>query len=161
MSLKPVESLDIADLEANPVWQFESDDASGETLVRPVKNIPVEKLAGKLVGTEIRFANGAKAWALVGNIDAEKPRLTEHFLTLSIERDGAWFHLARYHDVDFADRGPDALSQFLGLQVDEVFPISVDVRPYAKGNPAALASVVRKEPRERLSRAEIIALAVP
>jgi len=161
MSLKHIELLDIADLEANPVWEFANDDASGETLVRSVKQIPAKNLDGKLVGTKIRLANGATTWALVGNIDTEKPRLNEHFLTLSIERDGEWFHLARYHDLDFAIRGPEALSRFLGLPVDEVFPISVDVRPYSEGNPAALANVIQKEPRERLSSAEIITLAVP
>jgi hypothetical protein len=160
-SLKPLESLTVADLAANPVWQYTNRDGAGETFVRAVKKIPLKNLTGKVIGTQVRFANGSQAWALIGNIDVGNPRLTEHFLTLSIERDGSWFALARYHDDDFAERYPEALSQFLGLQVDEVFPISFDVRGYAQGDPAALAGSVRKEPRERLSRADIIAMAVP
>jgi hypothetical protein len=160
-NLKPIESLAVADLVANPVWQYTNRDGAGETFVRAVKKIPVKNLTGKVIGTQVRFANGSQGWALIGNIDASNPRLTEHFLTLSIERGGRWFALARYHDYDFADRGPEALSRFLGLQVDDVFPISFDVRKYAQGDPAALAGSVRKEPRERLSRAEIIAMAVP
>ena len=32
----------------------------------------------------------------VGNIDLTSTRRTQHFLTLSIESEGRWFHLARY-----------------------------------------------------------------
>lgn len=158
---KPIEWLKVADLEANPVWQYTSDEDAGETLVRPIKRIPVKSLTGKVIGTQVRFANGMQAWALIGNIDPQNPRLTEHLLTLSIEYDGRWFALARYHDFDYAERGPEALARFLGLLIDDVFPIAFDVGECAQGDPDALAGSVRKEPRERLSRAEIIALAVP
>ena len=118
-------------------------------------------LTGKVVGTQVTLANGQHAWALIGNIDATNARLTEHFLTLSIERGGCWFTLARYHDFGYTENGPDALAHFLVLPVDAVFPISYDVRQYAKGDAATLSGQIRKEPRERLSRAEIIAKAVP
>ena|SRR5437762_11709110 len=159
--VKPVESLTAADLKIAPVWQYTNRDGAGETMVRAVKIIPVKNLTGKLIGTQVRLANGTQTWALVGNIDPHDPRLTEHFLTLSLEHAGQWFSLARYHDFDYADRGPETLSRFLGLTVDEVFPISFDVQPYAEGEPAALKGSVLKEPRERLSRAEIIAMAAP
>ncbi|WP_321474945.1 hypothetical protein [uncultured Paludibaculum sp.] len=158
---KPIELLTVADLTATPVWQYTNRDRTGETTVRGVKRIPVKKLSGKVIATLICLANGTQAWALIGNIDPLHPRLAEHFLTLSIEHRGKWFHLARYHDFDYADRGPEALSQFLGVAVDEIFPISFDVREYAWGDPASLQGCVRKEPRERLTREEIIALAVP
>jgi hypothetical protein len=92
--------------------------------------------------------------ALIGNYNVTNPRDTQHFLTLSIERGGEWFHLARYHDVDFTDRGPEALARFLGLHVDDVFPISVDVRRYVRGDPKALIAIVLKEPQERLTEEE-------
>lgn len=123
--------------------------------------LPVATLVGKLVGTEVMLANGESAWALVGNVDPTNVRMTEHFLTLSIERDGRWFTLARYHDIDYAEKGPDALARFLGLPVDAVFPIRYDIRRFVKGEIDALNGTISKEPRERLSRAEIIALAVP
>jgi len=62
----------------------------------------------------------------------------------SIEHAGKWFDLAR----------------FLGLAVDEIFPISFDLRPYVEGDPAVLQGSVLREPRERLSRDEIIAMAL-
>ena len=160
-NLKPIASLTAADLLINPVWQYSNRDETDETLVHALEEIPVKSMTGKVVGTQVRFANGNHAWALIGNIDADNPQLTDHFLTISIERDGKWFALARYHDFDYSDRGPEALSRFLGLQIDDVFPISFDVRRYAQGAPAALAGNVLKEPREKLSRPDIIALAVP
>jgi hypothetical protein len=114
-----------------------------------------------IVGTEVRLANGNRVWALVGNVDTTNARLTEHFLTLSVERNGRWFALARYHDFDHTERGPEALANFLDLGIDEVFPIAFDLRAYAQGDGEALCGIVRREPRERLSHAEIIAMAVP
>lgn len=160
-STKPVESLTVADLMAVAVWQYVNHDRAGETMVRAVRTIPVKKLSGKIIGAEVDLANGARTWALIGNVDPNNPRLTEHFLALSIEHRGEWFALARYHDFDYADRGPEALSRFLRLPVDEIFPIFFDVRKYAEGDSASLTGYIQKEPRQRLSRAEIIALAVP
>lgn len=159
-NMKPVSSLEVADLKAHSVWQFVNRDRD-ETLVRPVKRLPVAVLTGKLAATQVQLANGTFVWALIGNVDGSNARLTEHFITLSVFRDGRWFTLSRYHDFDYAEQGPEALANFLGLPVDEVFPIAYDIRACAKGDPAALAGKIYKAPRERLSRAEIIALAVP
>ena len=101
-----------------------------------------------------------EVWGLLGNFDVKHPRATQHFLTLSIERGGKWFYLARYLDFDFASHGPEALACFLGLGVDDVFPITVDVRRYVRGDPAALTAIVLKEPQERLTHAELLAMSV-
>ena len=69
--------------------------------------------------------------------------------------------LSRYFDVDYSENGPEALARFLGLDVDEVFPISYDITRYADGNRASLVGSILKEPREKLTRAQLIALAVP
>jgi len=158
---KRVEELQVSDLIANPVWQYVNSDILGETLVRPVKRIPVTSLTGKLVGTEVPLANGIFVWALVGNVDASNPRLTEHFLTVSFERDGKWFTLSRYHDFDYATQGPEALADFLKLDTNLMFPITYDISRYAKGVLSSLSGKILKEPREKLTRSEIIALAVP
>jgi hypothetical protein len=155
---KPVDALTIADLQTYPVWQYTSSDDPDETYVRPLKRVPVAKLDGKLIGTEVTLANGQQAWAIIGNVDPMKPRRTQHFITLSIERRGEWFHLARYHDYDAKTRGPKALAEFLNLPVDEVFPISYDIQRYGKGDPAALCGEIPKKPQERLSRSEVIGL---
>ena len=42
MKTKPVESLQVSDFVAHPVWEFVNDDALGETAVRPVQKLPVE-----------------------------------------------------------------------------------------------------------------------
>jgi hypothetical protein len=159
--MKPIESLLPADLATSPVWRFVSSAGSDETWVQPVRRLPVSSLSGKMVATEVTLANGKRVWALIGNVDVNDPRLTQHFLTLSIERDGRWFRLARYHDHDYSTHGPEALASFLALPVDVVFPIAYDVRQYSRGKPAALAGEVHKEPRERLTRSQLIALAVP
>jgi hypothetical protein len=159
--LKPASSITVADLQAHPVWQFTGQDGPDETFVRAVKSLPVRDLCGKIVGTQVRLAKGDQVWALIGNVDVKSARMTEHFLTLSIEANGEWFFLARYHDFDYAERGPKALARFLDLPVEEVFPIAFDIRAYAHGDPLALCGSIQQEPRERLTRAEIIAMAVP
>jgi hypothetical protein len=157
-NIKPAESLTVADFQAHPVWEFLNDDEIGETMVQPVEKLPVESLDNRLIGTQVRLANGSQVWALIGNFDVTNPRAIQHFLTLSIERSGKWFRLARYHDIGFPARGPEELARSLHLGVDDVFPISVDVRRYVRGDPAALTPIVLKEPREKLTRAELMAL---
>jgi hypothetical protein len=158
---RPVESLQVADLEMHPVWQFALAERADDTAVRSVKRLPVSTLAGKIVGTRLRLANGEYQWGIVSNLDAKNPEMNEHFLVLSIERNGRWFHLARYFDSDYGVRGPQALARFLGFPADDVFPISYDVRKCVKGHPATLAGSILREPRVRLTRAQLIGMAVP
>ncbi|MCH8622563.1 hypothetical protein [Undibacterium sp. TS12] len=159
---KPVELLTIADLKKYPVWQYtNSHEKIGETVVRAIKRMPVKSLTGKLVGTKVRFANGADTWALIGNVDASNAQLTQHFLTLSIFKDDKWFTLARYHDIERERFGPEALEIFIGLTVNQIFPITYDISRYCVGDLKALIGVIEKEPKEKLTRAEIIALPVP
>lgn len=108
-NIKPVESLTVADFRTHPVWVYLNDDEIGETMTRPVEKLPVETLDNRIVGTQVRLANGLQVWAIIGNVDVTNPRATQHFLTLSIERGGKWFYLARYHDIRFASEGPEAL----------------------------------------------------
>src|SRR5262245_24907025 len=92
---KPAGLLRVADLALNPVWRFVGSDSPDETFVRPVARIPVADLAGKLVGTRVLLANKRQVWAMIGNVHSNNPRLTEQFITLSIEHNDDWFHLAR------------------------------------------------------------------
>jgi hypothetical protein len=157
-NIKPVEALTVADLQAHPVWEYLNDVDIGYTTMRPVEKLPVKSLDNRLVGAQVRLANGSRVWALIGNFNVTSPRDTEHFLTLSIERGGKWFYLARYHDIGFPAEGPEALARFLSLHVDDVFPITVDVRRYVHGDPKALIAIVLKEPREKLTYEERMAL---
>jgi hypothetical protein len=160
LEAKRVEELTVEDLRRFPVWKFVKGEALGETVLRPIETLPAQNLAGCVVGTEVRLANGATAWALIGNVDVTNPRLTRHVLTLSVFRDGRRFTMARHHDVDVGTRGPQALADFLGLEIDDVFPISYDLRAHCVGDPDAVAGTIEKEPRERLTREQVRALAV-
>jgi hypothetical protein len=159
-STKRIEDLTVSDLEGSPVWQYTNSDRAGETAVKPVKKLPLKSLTGKIFGIQVKLHNGEVAWALISNVDATNARLTEHFLTLSLQTNSKWVTLARYHDPDYLENGPEALARYLERDVDEVFPISYDLTPYAVGEKASLSGQVLKQPRERLARSEIIALAV-
>jgi hypothetical protein len=160
-SIRLISSLRVSDLEKYPVWRFANSDETDDTAIQPVKRLPVSTLTGKFVGTRVRLASGDCLWGIVGNFDAKNVEMNEHFVTISIERKGRWFHLARYHDADYAERGPQALARFLGLAIEDIFPISYDVRRFVKGNAAGLTGSISKEPRVRFTRAQIIAMAVP
>jgi hypothetical protein len=154
VNTKLIEELKIADLELNPVWEFANDDSTGETRVFSVTAIPVSNLSGRIVGTKVQLANRQDVWALIGNVSAQKPHKTSHFLTLTVWRDNKRFHLARYFDFDYQERGPAALADFLGLRVDDVFPIAYDMREFVRGDPSSLAGEISEEPKKRLTRDE-------
>jgi hypothetical protein len=157
--IKFVEDLSVADLKRYPVWEYLNDDEIGETAVRPVKELPAKSLSCSVVGTQIQLANHALVWALIGNVDSNDPRRTQQFLVLSVFQE-RWFHLARYFDFDFNERGPHGLADFLRLPVNDVFPITYDLRPFSIGERAALTGTIEIEPQERLTRSELLALSL-
>ena len=158
--MKTINSLQIQDLEAHAVWRYNGSNPEGEPLVRPVKSLPVANLQNKIVGTRVSLANGLNVWALVENADSSNPTMNEHFLTLSVPQRDSWFPLARYHDFDYADRGPNALARVLNLDLNQVFPIAYDLRAYSKGNPAALAGTIVSEQDQRLSKSQLMDLVI-
>src|SRR5262245_18919500 len=127
--VKAVDSLTPVDFEGHRVWEYRRGRGGVDTYVRQVKRTPVTNLTGRRVATRQDLANGDRRWALVGNVDPTNPRLNKHFVTISIEDSGRWFHLARYHDHDYAARGPSQLARFLRLSQEAVFPIRYDLRP--------------------------------
>jgi hypothetical protein len=147
---KAAEKLTVEDIAKYSVWRFVNNDALGETLVTPVKKLPATDISGKLVGTAVRLANGAMVWAILGNISPRHKQKTQHFITISVERDGSWFHLARYFDPLRDQYGPMSLANFLGLSIDEVFPIAYDIRGVAEGPADVLSGSIAAEPAERL-----------
>ena len=119
-----------------------------------------DSLVSRIAATQVALHNGRRLWATLGNVDLSAPRSTRHFLTLSLYIDNTWFHVARYHDFDAEERGPVALARRLGMQLSDVFPIDYDLSHVAVGNADVVRGAVLAEPSERLSRAELIALAV-
>ena len=121
------------------MWEFVSGDLAGDTLVRPVAQLPVMDWTAESAGREVALASGMLVWSLLGNIDVNNPRSTEHFLSLSIFGARECFYLLRYHDLGYATNGPAQLAAFLGLNVDEVFPIQYDVSAYLAATPPRFA----------------------
>lgn len=95
---------------------------------------------------------------MIGNIDLDSIEKTEAFVGISIIRDGEWFHLARYFDVALDTYGPEKLAEFLGLSIDEVFPISYDIGSLAVGDERALKGSIPAEPDKRFTKEEIMTL---
>ena len=145
MKIKSVTNLSIQDLESTSIWQYINDD-SNELALKPLKTIPVKNLTGKIVATQVKLVNGSLFWGLIGNIDTTNQKLTEHFLTFSIYNNGKWFSLARYHDSNYDTNGPKALSNFLDLPKDSIFPIHYDILNTVIEHPAFLEGLIQKEP---------------
>ncbi|HBO45080.1 MAG TPA: hypothetical protein DD670_14355 [Planctomycetaceae bacterium] len=154
--MKRVEDVTVADFAMHPVWEY----VGGEPVLVPVTDLPVDSLQNRIVGVQVHLANGACAWASLCNISLRHPRSTGHFLTVSIEKDGAWFHLARYHDVDYDQRGPNQLAEFLGLPISSIFPIEYDLTGLVDVDSVLVKGAIPLQPQERLSEDELIQLAL-
>src|SRR6059036_2659560 len=84
-----------------------------ETYMRPVEELPVDSLSGRLASAHLTLAKGDRLLALLGNIDLSDPVRTEHFLTITVfSPSGERFDLDRYHDIDYASHDPAALATF-------------------------------------------------
>ena len=152
---KPIAQLRPADFQQFPIWTFEGS-GDEDRLLRPVTKWPVADLSGSVAGSEVTLANGAKAFAMFGNVFPDDPRSTRHLLTLSVAMpDGTWFNLARYFEPTVRIFGPTHLARALGGSVDAVFPISYDLRKLLVGDEAALHGTILAEPQERLTLDEI------
>jgi hypothetical protein len=84
-------------------------------------------------------------------------RQTEQFLSASVEKDGKWLHLGRYFDPPSVRFNPEKVAEFLGMKVDDVFPISYDLRPHVIGNAPPVFGTIVKDP-QRLTKEERSAL---
>ena len=165
--MKAVHKLVPSDLASHRVWEFADDikaelpDETDETYMRPVEELPVDSLSGRLASVLLTLANGHRLLAILGNIDLADPVSTEQFLTLTVfHPSGERFNLARYHDVDYERRGPVALAAFLGMPLEEVFPIGYDISDIALGHADCLSRSVPAVPPSRLSKDALIELAV-
>lgn len=161
MKSRALESIPLAELLDYGVWEFDSEAGDhDETWVYPIAGSPVDDLANRVVALRVTLADSTVLTALLGNISLLDIHKTEQFLDLSIERDGEWFHLARYFDCDYQRRGPEALAAFLNRTTSQVFPISYDLAKWARGLPIVVKGQIFVAPAERLTEDELIALAL-
>lgn len=160
-NIKPMENLQIGDFEKHPVWEYINDDELGESMAKPVVQIPVNNMSGRVCGTKVKMANGNTIWAALSNLSVDNEFRNKYLLSVSLFVGNQIFHLARYHDVEYDRCGPNALSKLLGFQVKEVFPISYNLRGVVhNGSGDPVKGQVLDAPVHRLSRIEIIDLAV-
>ncbi len=161
MTAKPVADLTAEDLARSPVWEYDLDGETrpgrDETWVVPVPDLPVTNLSNRVVGVALRLG-GLEVVGLLGNIDIDDPVATREFATLSVWRDGAWFHLARYFDIDRERRRPEHFAEFLSLRVGEVFPVRYDLSGIVVGHPEVVQGRIDVEPEVRLSSSQRMAL---
>ena len=161
--MKPSDQLSPPDFTEHCVWEF-ADDMEGElpdeTYMRPVAESPVTSLAGRVVGAQLTLANGQRVFGVLGNIDLADPASTEHFLTVTVFHRGERFDLARYHDADYERRNAGALAAFLVLPVGSVFPIRYDITGVAVGESDCLRRSIPASPVSRLSKEDLIGLAL-
>jgi len=164
MFTKMAGQLSPLDFTVHRVWEYVQDSESelpDETFMRPVMESPVSSLSGRLVGAQLTLANAQVVFGILGNIDLADPIRTEHFVTVTVFHPlGARFDLARYHDVDHAQRDSRALAAFLGIAVDSVFPIRYDIADVAVGNLDCQRGQILANPMTRLSQDELIELAL-
>lgn len=153
---KPVNELTLANLKRYPVWKFDFSNEGkygrDETWAKPVKKLPVTDLSNCIIGTPVKFANGVKVFAQLGNIDLQHPRKTQQFLVIDLHiADDDWFSLARYFDVDFTRREPEALARYIDIPLGDIFPITYDISKLARGIEAVIKGTIPLEPAEKLT----------
>jgi hypothetical protein len=158
---KDVTKLTEQDFVSHPLWRYLNDDSLGELIVESVDEWPVPDLSGFVVGASVILKSGKICTAVFSNVDVSSSERNSHFLALSIWNNRRRFHLARYHDRAQEKFGPQALANLLGLSVDDVFPIKYDLTQFVlNANASVLINEVPLEPKNRLTRREIISLAV-
>jgi len=160
---RPIDSIPVEVLLRHAVWEYDLDEAGyepeqDETWVSPVAELPVDDLSNRVVVTKATLASGQTVTATLSNLSLGHARKTKHFLLLSVEKDGQWQHLARYFDAWSDTSGAEQLAGFLGLHLEDVFPISYDISAVARGVPEVVAGKISAEPDEKLIQDELMAL---
>lgn len=160
MNVKSFPSLTVEDIKKCPTWRFTNRNLDDDLEIESVLERPCTDVRSLIVGCQLRLADGVCVWGLLQNVDPTTPSRNDHFLTATIDCNCQWFPLARYHDVDVNERGPLALSHALGKDISSIFPLSYDIRSEVGFDAAGLVGSICIEPHARLSRKEIIELAL-
>ena len=152
--------LTLDDFQRYPIWEYIfEDDYPDETWMRPVTELPVNILNGRIVGTKVRLANGEFRWAIIEGVDLQSEILTRHVITLDIYDHSEWFSLAM-HGYEYPRRGPQQLADFLGLPIESVFPIHYDLTPLVSCGECIAKGDIAKEPIERLPEDVILKMII-
>jgi hypothetical protein len=159
--MKTVEALVPRDFTEFPIWEYTLSGGilGGESIVEEVREDVITHLNNRILGTHVMLHNSRLEFCALERLDLDNSLLTEHFLGASFYRNGAWFHLRRYHDFDYDKWGPEQLALFLGLNVDDIFPMKYDLSRVAclKSN---LVGFIQKRPPGILDKDDLIQLAL-
>lgn len=160
MNERKIETLTHRDLADHAIWEYVIDVEERGVWVIPSSSASISAFDNKLVATMVTLANGIQLHALIGNVLPSDSEATKHLLTLSVLIGSEWFTLSRYHDFDYSTNGPNDLARKLSLPIADVFPISYDLRHVVVGKDSALKGEVLADATEKLTREQIVALAL-
>jgi hypothetical protein len=143
MDLKYSNKLTIQDFKEFPVWEFtaghEHIGPDGELVVIPVRDFPVSSLEGRFIGTEVKLANGCLLMAALLGINLAK---AEPISGMVVYRANETFMFRRTAPKV---SGPEQLAKFLGLRLEDVFPIRYDISQFAIGDAGAMKGEISIE----------------
>lgn len=141
------------------LWHISPADRDGVLKLKPVKLKKTDKFSNRLIGTEVLFADGSKNWALIEGIDMDCPEFSRHNRQIYLWINSyEWFHLAQYFDSAEvkSERGEKLLSKKIDKSLESIFPISFDIRHFAKTYSSCLQGTFEINPRWGISRDEQI-----
>jgi hypothetical protein len=157
MKAKPLSKLTARDLARFPVWEFDNGSETlrrrDESWVVPVVDLPDTNLSNRVVSVTLQFGR-REALGILGNVDLDDVLATREFATLSVRRGRSWFHLLRYFDPGYEQRGPQMLAEFMEIPLSDAFPIRYDISGAAVGHPQVVRGRINAEPETRLSESE-------
>lgn len=148
--------LSASDISKHPIWRFTNNDLVDELEIESVDRRVFRNLDGLIISSNVTFSDGSIHLALFQNVSLTDPEMNDHFLSLTVERNGKWFPLACYHNPAIEKWGPLQLAAFMGKTVEEIFPIHYDLRDVLNSDSPTLVGIVRAEPLVRLTEDEII-----
>ncbi len=157
---KTFTELSVNDISKYPIWRFTNSHPEDELEIESVTGRVFHNLKGLIISSKVTFSDGSTHLALFQNVSLAGQKVNDHFLSLSVERNGEWFPLAQYHNPAIEKYGPLHLAAFMGKTVDDVFPIKYDLREVLNSNSPRLVGIVCAEPPIRLTDEEIISLAL-
>jgi hypothetical protein len=110
----------------------------------------------------VRLARGDHVQAIISGLEPDNLARSEVFKTLSVWLSGesCWFRMARYFDPWNRTQGPKKLAKALGLSLEIVFPIKFDLTGIFKRKHLGLIGTFLSEPKNKLSKDEIIELSM-
>ena len=154
--------LTVEDLRRFPVWESdlanEGQPGRDETWVKPVKRLPVKSMANRVVGTMLRLANGSTLFGLLGNVSLNHVRKTRQFIDVTFFHGKRAFYFSHADYPVIKKTGAAALSRFLSLQEEEIFPLTYDLTGIAVGLDEVVRGTVHARPPEELNEAQRMAL---